>query len=132
MKVQARPRWARDALVAMAVSRMVIGTAALLRPQLLRLVTGGRPLGPRAQALTRIVGVRDLTLGAGVLLAPRDALALVAGLGAASDAGDAFASLVAASRFDDDRRGRWLLQAGVAAMAASTSAVALAAVSRRR
>jgi hypothetical protein len=129
------PRWARDVLLAVAAGRIAIGTAALLRPQLLRSVVGGGALGARAEALTRMVGVRDLALGAGALLAaPRaDVAVLLGGLGAVADAGDALASVIAAGAFDADRRRRWLLQAGVAGLSATAAGgAALAARAARR
>lgn len=115
-------------LLAVAAGRVTIGAIAFVRPRLVRVASGGRPLGDRAQALARMVGVRDLVLGAGALATASrgDVLGALAVLGAVSDAGDAAASLLAARAFDDSRRARWLTQAGIATASASVSAVAAA------
>jgi hypothetical protein len=119
------------ALVArsLAVVRVAIGVTALAAPQ----VIAGPWIGveaqlPNARLLARAMGMRDLALGAGALLALSRGRGEAARdwvwLGAASDAMDATLTAVAFHRLP--RLGRW----GVVGSAGGAALVGLWAASR--
>jgi hypothetical protein len=121
---------ARSGLAAIGVVRIAIGVTAMTRPQLLRIATRGRPLGPRATALTRMVGARDAAIGVGTVVASSSlspsALRTFAAAGAAADVGDAVACLVAARAVRPRRRLGWLAMAGSGALGAAATVALLA------
>lgn len=86
----------RGIVRAVALGRVAVGVAALAAPEpAMRLFVGRDARRPAVQLVTRGLGVRDLALGAGALVAlqtgePARRWILA---GAAADAGDAFASL---------------------------------------
>lgn len=81
---------------AVALGRVGVGVAALAAPEsVMRLFVGRDARRPAVQFLARGLGVRDLALGAGALVALRagDPPRRWMLAGAAADAGDAFAAL---------------------------------------
>lgn len=111
----------RMVLGALGAGRVAIGAALLLAPERCARVWMGSGGGRGARVFARVVGARDLALGGLLLaglrstdqtLAPR-----LAGVGAASDAADAVATLVAARDVQGARR--WVMPAFAAAAAAA-------------
>ncbi len=111
----------RMVLGGLGVARLAIGAALLVAPERCARVWMGSGGGRGARVFARVVGARDLALGGLALaslrstdrtLAPR-----MAGVGAAMDAADALASLVAARDIDGARR--WAMPAFAAAAAAA-------------
>jgi hypothetical protein len=109
----------RDYATLLGAARVVLGGAALLAPRTAARAWFGPGALGRSTVAMRGLAARDIALGLGVLIA-LDEKAPVRGwleAGALSDAGDAFATLVAAG---DIPFGRWLLS-----LAASAGAMAL-------
>jgi hypothetical protein len=127
----------RHAATAVAVGRVALGVAALVRPSLPARPWVGSPAGDGlgAEVLGRALGARDLALGLGALAAARNASAdpRTAGAwyaaGALSDALDA--AITAAAWPQLPRTTRWLVAAS-AGGAAVAGAVGTLAVLRTR
>ncbi|MDP9404876.1 MAG: hypothetical protein M3P85_16510 [Actinomycetota bacterium] len=83
-----------------AGARVVIGATLLVMPRLLTGWIGDDARRPGTRAIARCFAARDLAIGAGTLLAMADGAPLRRWLqvGAASDAADAVASLLALGR----------------------------------
>jgi hypothetical protein len=116
---------ARQLAASVAWIRVGIGVGALLAPgALARPWIGPDAYRPTAKVLARAMGVRDLALGLGVILALRHDAPVrgwVEGAGL-SDAGDVLAALLAFGSLP--RLGRWLVVASAAGGAAAAQVLA--------
>jgi hypothetical protein len=120
---------ARQLAEAVAWGRIAIGVTALVAPTVPLQPWVGRDFAwqPRAKLLARSLGVRDLALGIGVILALRHDAPVrgwVEG-GGVADAGDVLATLLSFGKLP--KGGRWLvlLSAAGAAAAARLAAPAV-------
>jgi hypothetical protein len=111
----------RDLALSQARGRIAVGAALVLAPGLARLWIGADAQRRPVKLLTRALGVRDLALGLGVVIA-LDRGAPVRGwleAGALADVVDLGATLIAGDSIPDDaRRAVGVVAAGSAAMAA--------------
>ncbi|MGI8631385.1 MAG: DUF4267 domain-containing protein [Solirubrobacterales bacterium] len=108
----------RQLAIALGAGRIAIGAFAFAAPKTL-LGQWGFPAaesGPTAEVLARLVGIRDIALGAATLavLDDRESLAGIAALGAGVDVGDTVGSAMSAGQ-------------GLGKVAGGTAAVALPA-----
>lgn len=116
---------------AQSVNRLALGVALIALPGLFgRIWSGGRVAGERARLVARALGVRDVALGAGGLLALREGdprwASRAFGAQAAADAADVVAVLLAR-----DALGR-PAQAVAATVAAGSAGLAAASAWRLR
>jgi hypothetical protein len=104
------------AVSALGAARLMAGAAIYAAPSLVgRAFTGTPSNSPSSRLFARAMGIREISLGAGILAAgsnarPRTTPWLLAA--AASDLGDAMASLL--MRSVDQNRRRWSFAASVA------------------
>jgi hypothetical protein len=107
--------------------RFVLGTTSWFTPRFFMAAIGMDPYGnPQAAYLSRLFGVRDLTLGLGLLASHGAARRVWWRLGILCDVGDAAAGAVASRRGElpGDSRARFLFT-GAGVVGASLGAAAL-------
>lgn len=109
--------------------RVVVGTSAWFAPKTLMTVIGMDPFAnPQAAYMSRLFGVRDLTLGLGLLASRGDARRVWWRLGILCDLVDAAAGVVSGRHGELPTRPRLLsgLVVGAGLVGASLGAAALA------
>jgi hypothetical protein len=114
---------------ALLAVRFVLGTSAWFTPKAFMTLAGMDPFAnPQAGYMSRLFGVRDLTLGLGLLASRGDARRVWWRLGILCDLGDAAAGVVSArhGELPAKPRVRAGLMAGAGLLGASLGAAALA------
>ena len=119
------PQQARSVARALACTRIVIGTSAVLAPaRLVRPWIGRDAALPAATVLSRCLGARDLAIGLGAVLAMRHDAPVRGWIeaGGMADAADLVATLMAFPSLP--RTSRWVVAAAAGAAVATAQVVA--------